>query len=524
MKPEWRQIARRTSITISLIALAAGLGLYIVQRQWNLYLQICLGLFIIGLAVYVALDAGAVRTALTGRQARYGSNALILTAAFLGILVVVNYVVFKNTKQWDLTADQSNTLAKETLDVLKSLPDTVVAKAFYSSNSTLASSKENAKTLFDQYVSDGAGKFQYEFIDPLKDPVSAQDAGITNDGSVVLYMGSSKQPLTSISEPELTGAMIRLMNPGSHVVYFLTGHGEYPVDGSGDQSYTQLKTALTSKNYTVSTLNLLSTNNIPADANVIVITGPQKPLSENEVSLLDAYITNGGSIVVMEEPTVVTQFGDSPDPLANDLAQTYGIVLGNDIIYDDQAAQSIQQPFIAIANQYGQHTITEKMNEMVTYYPTARSVTTDDTIGTEYTKTNLVMTADQSYAETDMASVKDSTMKPDQGVDTLGPITIAVAAQGTNNNSRLVVFGDSDFASNAAYSNYGNGDMIVNSIDWAANVENIISLTPKNSVDRYLNPPQPYTIGLILLGSLVILPGIVLAAGIGVWVARRRQG
>jgi ABC-type uncharacterized transport system involved in gliding motility auxiliary subunit len=411
--------------------------------------------------------------------------------------VVVNYFVFKNTKQWDLTADQSNTLAKETQDVLKSLPETVVAKAFYSSNSTLASSKENTKAIFDQYVSVGAGKFQYEFIDPLKDPVAAQEAGITNDGSVILYMGSNKQALTSVSEQELTGAMIRLMNPGSHVVYFLTGHGEFPVDGSGDQSFTQLKSALTSK---------------------------QKPLSENEVILLDAYIENGGSMVVMEEPMVVTQFGDSPDPLAMDLAQAYGIVLGNDIVYDDNAAQSIQQPFIAIANQYGQHAITEKMNEMVTYYPTARSVTTDDAFGTGYTKTELVMTADQSYAETDMVSIKDGTMKPDQGVDTLGPITIAVAAQGTSNNSRLVVFGDSDFASNAAYSNYGNGDMIVNSIDWAANVENIISLTPKNTVDRSLNPPKAYTLGLILLGSLVVLPGIVLAAGIGAWVARRRQG
>jgi ABC-type uncharacterized transport system involved in gliding motility auxiliary subunit len=221
------------------------------------------------------------------------------------------------------------------------------------------------------------------------------------------------------------------MNPGTHVVYFLTGHGEFPIDGSGDQSYTQLKATLTSKNYTVSTLNLLTTNNIPTDASVIVIAGPQKPLSDTEVSLLEAYMKNGGSMVVMEEPPVLTQFGDSPDPLANILAQTYGITLGNDIVVDVQAAQSIQQPFIAIADQYGQHAITQKMSAMTTFYPTARSVTTNDSVGTDYTKTSLVMTADQSWAETDMASVKDGTMKPDEGVDTFGPITLAVAAQVT---------------------------------------------------------------------------------------------
>ena len=523
MSPKWRSISRRIFIAISILALLAGIGLYIVQRAWNLPVQISLAVFIIGLAVFVVLDPEAIRKVLTGRQARYGSNAFILTVAFLGILVVINYLAYKYPKQKDLTADQSNTLAKETQDVLKSLPGSVTAEAFYSTDPNVASSKETTKVLLDKYVYESAGKFQYKFIDPNKDPVAAQDAGFTKDGSVILFMGSSKQPVTSVSETEITGAMVRLMNPGTHVVYFLTGHGEFSVDGSGDQSYATLKSALTSKNYTVSALNLLSTNKIPADASVIVIAGPQKPLADSEVSLLEAYMKNGGSMVVMEEPTLVTQFGDSPDPLANYLAQTIGIILGNDIVVDLQAAQSIQQPFIAIANQYAQHAITQKMNGMTTLFPTARSITVDDSVGTDYTKTNLIMTTDQSWGETDIASVKNNTYKPDQGVDIFGPLTIAVAAQGQG-NSRLVVFGDSDFALNAYYNDYGNGDMIVNSIDWAANVESIINLTPKNTVQRYLVQPQSYTRGLILMGSLIILPGLVLVAGVGSWINRRRKG
>ena len=523
MSPKWRSISRRIFIAISILALLAGIGLYIVQRAWNLPVQISLAVFIIGLAIFVVLDPEAIRKVLTGRQARYGSNAFILTVAFLGILVVINYLAYKYPKQKDLTADQSNTLAKETQDVLKSLPGSVTAEAFYSTDPNVASSKETTKVLLDKYVYESAGKFQYKFIDPNKDPVAAQDAGFTKDGSVILFMGSSKQPVTSVSETEITGAMVRLMNPGTHVVYFLTGHGEFSVDGSGDQSYAMLKSALTSKNYTVSALNLLSTNKIPADASVIVIAGPQKPLADSEVSLLEAYMKNGGSMVVMEEPTLVTQFGDSPDPLANYLAQTIGIILGNDIVVDLQAAQSIQQPFIAIANQYAQHAITQKMNGMTTLFPTARSITVDDSVGTDYTKTNLIMTTDQSWGETDIASVKNNTYKPDQGVDIFGPLTIAVAAQGQG-NSRLVVFGDSDFALNAYYNDYGNGDMIVNSIDWAANVESIINLTPKNTVQRYLVQPQSYTRGLLLLGSMIILPGLVLVAGVGSWINRRRKG
>lgn len=521
---QWRPITRKIFLAISILSLLAGTGYFIIQRKWDLYVQIGLGLFVVGLALFIFLDPDAARKALTGRQARYGSNAFILTVAFLGILVVINYLAYKYPQQKDLTADQSNTLAKETQEVLNSLQAPVTAKAFYSSDSAVASSKESTKLLLDKYVYASGGKFKYQFIDPNRDPVAAQDAGVTRDGSVILFMGASKQPVTSVSETEITGAMVRLMNPGKHVVYFLTGHGEFSIDGSGDQSYTQLKDALTSNNYTVSTLNLISTNKIPDDANVIVIAGPQKPLSEAEVSLLETYMKNGGSMVVMEEPTIVTQFNDAPDPLANYLSQTFGITLGNDTVVDLQAAQSIQQPFIAIANQYAQHPITQKMNGMTTLFPTARSITVDDSIGTDYTKTKLIMTTDQSWGETDMNSIKANTYQPDQGTDVFGPLTIAATAQSTSNNSRLVVFGDSDFALNAYYPDYGNGEMIVNSIDWAANVENIISLTPKNTVTRYLAQPQSYTIGLILLVSLVILPGSVLVAGVGTWIYRRKQG
>jgi ABC-type uncharacterized transport system involved in gliding motility auxiliary subunit len=524
MKANWRLTIKRISLVVSIVALLAGIGLYIVQRQWNLYLQICLGLFVVGLAVYVIADPDAIRKLLTGRHAKYGSNAFILLVAFLGILIVINYLVFNNDKKWDLSADQSNTLAKETVDVLKSLPENITAKAFFTTNASVASSKQNAQDLLDKYVYDGGGKFQYEFIDPNKDPVAAQDAGITNDGSIVLYMGNAKQPVSSITESDITGAMVRLMNPTQHVIYFLTGHGEFSIDASGNQSYSKLKTALEAKNYTVSSLNLLTTGSIPKDASVIVIPGPMKPLSDAEISLLDEYLKNGGSLVVMEEPTIVTQYGDNVDPLADYLSKTYGIVLGNDIIVDLQAAQQFQQPYVAIADQYAQNTITQKMNGLVTVFPTARSVTSSASVGSDLTKTELIKTSSQSWAETDMASVSNNTVKPDQGVDTYGPVSIAVTAEDPSTAARLVVFGDSDFASDGSYDAYGNGEMIVNSIDWAAKEENLISLTAKTTTQRSFVPISASTRNLIFLGVIFVLPGIVLVAGVGTWVYRRRQG
>ncbi len=524
MNINWRQIIRWGALVISIAALVASGVLWLFQHQWNLTIQVCLGLFIVGLAGFVVMDPGAIRQALTGRQAKYGSNALILVLAFLGILVVINFLVYKNSKRWDLTTDQSNTLAKESVDVLKTLPDKVMAKAFFTTDSTVASSKDSAKTLLDKYTYASGGKFQYEFIDPNQNPAAAQDAGITKDGTVVLYMGTAKQSVSSITESDITGAMVRLMNPAAHVVYFLTGHGEDPIAGGSDQSYTNLANDLRSKNYTVSSLNLLAVLQIPTDASVIVIDGPKKPLTDAEVGKLDEFIKGGGSVVVMEDPTIDTQFGTSPDPLANDLAQNYGIVLGNNIVVDVYGYQAFQSPYFAIGYQYASHPITSGMSTMGTGFQNARSVSADSSKGTDYSKTELIMTVDQSWGETDFASVQNSTVKYDKGVDLAGPVPLAVAASGNTNSARLVVFGDSEFAMNGYYGFYGNSEIILNSIDWAAKEENLISLTSKTTTTRTLSMPQTYTENLITLGSLVLIPGVVLIAGIGSWLSRRRKG
>src|SRR4030042_642664 len=133
------------------------MGLYIVQREFNLYLQISLGLIFIGLALFALLDPEKVRQFLTGRQARYGSNALVLSLAFVGIVILLNYFVYKNSKRWDLTEDKQYTLAPETIDTLKSLEEPVVAEAFFSKKT----STDQAMVLLDQYKANSEGKFDY---------------------------------------------------------------------------------------------------------------------------------------------------------------------------------------------------------------------------------------------------------------------------------------------------------------------------------------------------------------------------
>ena len=522
MKKDLRRFAP-IGLYIAGIAAIVALGLYIVFREFNLPLQISLGVVVMGLAIFAILDPGRVRDSFTGRQARYSSNAIVMFVAFLGILVVINYLVYKNPKRWDLTENQQYTLAPETKDSVQSLPEPVKALAFF----TPQMSSDLAQGLLDQYQFNSDGNFDYEFIDPNSNPVLANEMGINRDGTIVLVMGESRELVTLVSERELTSGLIRLINPEERKVYFLTGHGEYNPDDTGEQSYQQVRTALESKNYIVETLNILATNSIPEDASVIVIAGPIKPLTQEEVDLLSGFVAGGGSMIVLQEPIPITEFGSDPDPLADYLEESWGIVLGEDIVVD----MSSNQLFVAVANEYGNHPITEKMQGLVTFYPTVRSVTTIPTeLGSS--QTELVFTAPQSWAETDFEALQASLetqetpqLSPDEGVDMLGPVTLATSAESpATSGGRIVVFGDSDFASNGFYSQFGNGDIFINSVDWVTEQEELINLTPKDNVQRLILPPQSVIQNLILLGVVFVLPGLVLLAGVVVWIQKRRRG
>jgi ABC-type uncharacterized transport system involved in gliding motility auxiliary subunit len=137
-----------------------------------------------------------------------------------------------------------------------------------------------------------------------------------------------------------------------------------------------------------------------------------------------------------------------------------------------------------------------------------------------------VLTSQQSWAETSLEGIAAGTadIQFDEGQDTIGPVPLAVAAENLETQARLAVFGDSDFAIDANFSAFANGDMIINTIDWAVGQEDLISLTPKNATPRMLVPPQQTAMNLIFLGMVVILPGLALLGGVVVFIRRRRRG
>ncbi len=188
---------------------------------------------------------------------------------------------------------------------------------------------------------------------------------------------------------------------------------------------TRAVSTLENKNYSVKPLNLLVDGKIPEDARVIVIAGPTKPVSQEEVKLLKEFTNKGGSLIVMEDPTALTSFGTESDPLAEMLSTDWGIHFDNDVVIDLNSAQ----PTIATATYYdASHPVTVNMNNLVSFYPFTRSLSVTDPANGA-TITPLVRTNERSWGETDFASLSQGGQVGRDNTETTGPLTLAVAGE-----------------------------------------------------------------------------------------------
>jgi ABC-type uncharacterized transport system involved in gliding motility auxiliary subunit len=179
---------------------------------------------------------------------------------------------------------------------------------------------------------------------------------------------------------------------------------------------------------------------------------------------------------------------------------------------------------------------------VITSFPLARSVT--PVTGGQRTAQSIVETSQQSWAESDVKALAER--RPvgfDEGTaDKRGPVSVAAAlstdapeqpaaptpAPGTppppeapKRETRLVVFGDSDFASNDGLGTApGNRDLFLNTLNWLAQQENLISIRPKAPDDRRVTLTEDQQ-SMVMIFSIILLPGIVLVAGVYSWWRRR---
>ena len=92
--------------------------------------------------------------------------------------------------------------------------------------------------------------------------------------------------------------------------------------------------------------------------------------------------------------------------------------------------------------------------------------------------------------------------------------------EGPKPESRVAVFGDSDFAANFALGIQGNRDLFMNTLGWLSQQENLIAIRPRESADRRVTMTSGQQLRVMLL-VLVVIPAFVLGSGVYTWWRRR---
>jgi ABC-type uncharacterized transport system involved in gliding motility auxiliary subunit len=481
----------------------AGYVRHTIEEIWGWF---NLSLVIVGgvlLLASIALNYKDIIEYFRGRSGRLSANMALLTVAVVGLIAIVNFLGYRHHKRFDLTAEGLFSLSDQTKKVLAGLQKDVKVIRF---------DKENNMQLADQmnefrYQSN---RISYEWVDPQQRPEIARQYAVKALGETVVASGDRIERPTATDEQSLVNAILKVTRETLKTVCFTDGHEEKTLA----DAYSQVEAKLKGENYKTQTINLATSKQIPSECSLVVVAGPKTSFLPSEASMLGQYLDNGGKAMILLDPDT--------DPQLDDVLKKWAIEVGKDIVLDfSQVGQMFGGgPVAPLVLNYGQHPITQNFTRSMTIFPQARSVKVIPSSGSGVNATTLLTASPESWGETDL---KEGVEPKLDDKDTKGPVTLGAVASksmGENKETRLVVIGDSDFASNQAFRFQRNGDLFMNSINWLAQDEDLISIRPKTATNRSvtMSGAQLNTFWWLVV---VVLPLGIIGIGTFIWWKRR---
>ncbi|OCR02591.1 hypothetical protein BCD67_15410 [Oscillatoriales cyanobacterium USR001] len=577
LKKNWKY-----TVWLSPGLILAGMSAGLISGSWQ---PIPLAIIISGFVVFgLWLLYGAYEQNFWARRStKIGSNAILATVSLLLILGLINFLTANYAIRLDLTESQQFSLAPQTEEVLKKLPQPVKLWIFDNNQNP------RVKAFLDNYQRSSNGKFSFEFVDPLTEPGKAQEFAINGLGEYQLQSGNKRllvqkgvvvgfDPNQIPNEAKLTNSLEEIFSQRAPKVYFLQGNNERAIQ-EGQGGMFQAEKSLKDKNYTTAVINLKEAKNIPQDADAVIVAGPQKALSDEEVKALTAYLDRGGNLMLMLDPVENTGL--------DNLLKNWGVTLEKRLAID---ASGGGQRYglgvtVPLVQRYSDHPITQSFGNGTSFYPLARPLQIEQVNGID--QKPLIWTSEESWAESDL---KSRSVQFDPTSDRQGPLLLGVAltrSAGTNTQakpspspslspssspslspssspssspkispksspsespksspkpspskspspspstsptssittkeSRMIVLGNSQFATNGWFEQQLNGDVFVNSVSWLSNPnQKILSISPKKITNRRINMTLVQA-GILIL-TWLMLPVIGLGIATTLWWRRR---
>lgn len=514
---------------IGVVCLAfGGLGAYLagaaLEQLGFLSVVVLLNLLLGILALMLSIRIGwqALPGLMGQRQTRYGSRVVLATAAFVSILALLAYLSSRHHVRIDLTEAGVYGLSPQSRRIAERLDKPMEFHAFVEGGTN-----QELRGLLEGFRN-ASGHITYRLVDPDRSPDLVSRFGITTLNSVHIAYGNESTVITNPTEESLTNGIIKVTRTTKKTVCFVTGHGEPSIDDEQEpRGYARAKKALENENYEVRSIMPASDGKVDPSCSAVVLVGPDRPLLPGEADLLEAYLKSGGHMLVLLQPR---QAADLVPLLAR-----WGVAVGDDIVVDQQL-RLFQGPSVGvepIAASYGQHPITRDFRrDSITVYNLARSVEPATEGKAGLTVVSLVQTGPQSWAESDVAMLFQENRVALDGSDRKGPVSLAVAVTANlkemgfdkDGEARLAVFGNARFADNQYLANptFFNGDLFLNAVGWLVGQEELVSIRPRTvRASRVQMTPAQNV--MLFVSSVLLMPQILLLAGIVVWWRRRSR-
>ncbi len=451
------------------------------------------------------------------------AQSWLFVVLFILLVILVGYLTSQYRVAKDVTQANRNILTQGSVNILKQMKDPV--------NMTVYATQDDANRgdTFRKGMIDFVARYQREkknitltFINPSEEPKLAQEAGVKEDGEMVVeYNKRSEHISPPFAEQEMTNLLVRLSRTNTQAVMFLDGHGERHLQGIKNHDIGEFGKQLEAKGFKFANPDLTIAQAVPANGAMLVIASPQVDVSEIEAKKIKAYLESGGNVLWLLDDNNLRGMKEVADYL--------GIKVSPGIAVDMTAAQYGADAKVAFASLYGDHPITRNF-QLRTLFPEAHEVDAQASDEFGWKVGRLVEVAPNGWLESDKstAGVKNQKVVFDEKTDKRGPINIGVALEREygKKGQRVVVMGNANFLSNTFITNGGNLDFGVNIVNWLAGDDKLITIQPMPLKDINMTIPsdaKSHAIAWIVFhGFQYFIPLGFFVAGFWLWWKRRK--
>lgn len=458
--------------------------------------------------------------ALTG-----GSYSLAVTGIVLAILIVINVlasVLPTSLTRYDISSAKLYSITSNTKAVVNALEKDVtiywivqadkedaIVENLLNRYDSLSEHIQISKKNPDVYPTFAAEYTSEEVQNNSLIVICGEKSRFISYEDIYLYetnMDTYSYDVSFDGEGAITSAIDYVVSEDLPQLYVLEGHGEAELSEIFRQQIEK-------ENMEITTFSLLNEDSVPKEADCVLIYGPASDISTQERDLLQAYVTDGGKLMVLAGPT-------ENGTLENlySLLSDYGVEPAEGIVVEtDRAHYAFQAPYILLPDM-AENEITDPLIEKHYYaiVPIAQGLIVNDT----GTVDQLLTTSEISFSKT--AGYGLSSYEKEEG-DTDGPFALAVSID-CGNDGRIVWFSSSNFLEDMynAYSSGGNLDLSMNALSSLLGENEAVSIRSKSLSYNYLtiNESTASWLKVLMIGAF---PLIFLGTGIYVVVKRRRK-